>query len=80
MLQQARARLGADAGSVHVQDMRDPLPEGPYDAVVSALAIHHLEHAEQRQLFGEVFARVRPGGAFINGEQVAGPSPRRDAD
>ena len=80
MLQQARARLGADAGSVHVQDMRDALPEGPYDAVVSALAIHHLEHAEQRQLFGEVFARLRPGGAFINAEQVAGPSPRRDAD
>ena len=80
MLEQARARLGADAGAVHVQDMRDPLPEGPYDAIVSALAIHHLEHAEQRRLFGEVLARLRPGGAFIDAEQVAGPSARRDAD
>ena len=80
MLEQAQARLGADAGSVHVQDMRDPLPDGPYDAVVSALAIHHLEHAEQRRLFAEVFARLRPGGAFINAEQVAGPSARRTDD
>jgi tRNA (cmo5U34)-methyltransferase len=80
MLGQARARLGARAGAVHVQDMRAPLPAGPYDAVVSALAIHHLEHAEQRELFGAVFERLRPGGAFVNAEQVAAPAGFRNAD
>ena len=55
--------------------MREALPAGPFDAIVSALAIHHLEHAEQRRLFAAVHERLRPGGLFVDAEQVAGPSP-----
>jgi tRNA (cmo5U34)-methyltransferase len=77
MLALAGERLGGAISAVHVQDMRDPLPDGPYDAIVSALAIHHLEHAEQRRLFAAVHERLRPGGVFIDAEQVAGPSPAR---
>jgi tRNA (cmo5U34)-methyltransferase len=77
MLALAGERLGGAISAVHVQDMRDPLPDGPYDAIVSALAIHHLEHAEQRRLFAAVHERLRPGGVFVDAEQVAGPSPAR---
>ena len=77
MLALAGERLGGAISAVHVQDMRDPLPNGPYDAIVSALAIHHLEHAEQRRLFAAVHERLRPGGVFVDAEQVAGPSPAR---
>ncbi|MEI6558867.1 MAG: class I SAM-dependent methyltransferase [Rhodospirillaceae bacterium] len=52
---------------------------GPYDAVVSALSIHHLEDADKRALFARVWAALRPGGVFINADQVAGPSLARDA-
>jgi tRNA (cmo5U34)-methyltransferase len=74
MLREARERLGAATGEVHVADMAGELPSGPYDAVVSALAIHHLQHADKRALFRHVGDRLRPGGVFVNAEQVAGPT------
>src|SRR5208282_6875545 len=45
-----------------------------YDAVVSALAIHHLPDSGKRHLFSDVFKYLTPGGAFINADQVAGDS------
>ncbi len=74
MLAEARERLGAAVGAVHVADMAGPLPEGPFDAVVSALAIHHLEHEDKRALFARVRQSVRPGGVFVNAEQVSAPT------
>ena len=43
--------------------------------MISALAIHHLEDADKRVLFGRVYDVLRPGGVFVNAEQVAGPTP-----
>src|SRR5689334_18643548 len=34
-----------------VGDLSDPLPAGPFDVVVSALAVHHLDGAEKQALF-----------------------------
>jgi tRNA (cmo5U34)-methyltransferase len=78
MLAQARARLGTTAGAVHVADMSAHMPEGPFDAVVSALAIHHLDDPGKRRLFARVHDVLAPGGAFVNAEQVAGPDERFD--
>lgn len=39
--------------------------EVPVDAVVSSLAIHHLDGEEKRTLFADVHAMLRPGGAFV---------------
>jgi tRNA (cmo5U34)-methyltransferase len=78
MLDQARARIGARAGYV-VGDLGDPLPAGPWDAVVSALAIHHLADAGKRALFGRVHDALAPGGVFVDAEQVAGPTAFLDA-
>jgi tRNA (cmo5U34)-methyltransferase len=78
MLAQARERLGSCA-DVRVGDLRDPLPEGPFDAVVSALAIHHLDDADKERLAHRVHAALAPGWVFVNAEQVAGPTPALDA-
>jgi tRNA (cmo5U34)-methyltransferase len=76
MLEQARARLG-EGDIAYVQgDLADELPAGLWDAVVSALAIHHLSHADKQALFARVHAALPSGGVFVNAEQVAGPSPR----
>ncbi|HEU4976174.1 MAG TPA: class I SAM-dependent methyltransferase [Baekduia sp.] len=74
MLEQARARLGARA-TIHVADLADPLPEGPFDAIVSALAIHHLDDPGKRALLARVRAALPPMGVFVDAEQVAGPTP-----
>jgi tRNA (cmo5U34)-methyltransferase len=75
MLAEAQERLGGRVVGVHVQDMAEGLPDGPFDAVISALAIHHLEDDDKRVLFGRVYDVLRPGGVFVNAEQVAGPTP-----
>jgi tRNA (cmo5U34)-methyltransferase len=68
-----------DRASYVVADLADPLPPGAWDAVVSALAIHHLPDDGKRRLFARVAAALAPGGVFVNAEQVAGPSPFFDA-
>jgi tRNA (cmo5U34)-methyltransferase len=77
MLEQARARLGDGARYV-VADLADPLPEGLWDAVVSALAIHHLDDPGKRALFARVRAALAAGGVFVNAEQVLGETPSLD--
>jgi tRNA (cmo5U34)-methyltransferase len=78
MLEGAQARLGERARYV-VGDLTDPLPAGPWDAVVSALAIHHLPDAGKADLFARVREGLAPRGIFVNAEQVAGPTPWLDA-
>jgi tRNA (cmo5U34)-methyltransferase len=74
MVEQAPARLGDSVRTI-VADMRDPLPDGPFDAVVSALAIHHLEHSDKQDLYRRSLAVLRPGGVFVNAEHVGGSTP-----
>jgi tRNA (cmo5U34)-methyltransferase len=77
MLAQARGRFAAEPGRFRfeVLDLARGFPEGRYDAVVSALAIHHLEDEAKRRLFGRVFAALNRPGVFVNADQVLGPSP-----
>ncbi len=44
---------------------------GPFDAVVSGLAIHHLEDERKRSLFDEIHTLLAPRGVFVNLDLVA---------
>ncbi|MBF9128028.1 class I SAM-dependent methyltransferase [Plantactinospora sp. S1510] len=70
-------RLGVPHETL-VADLTAPLPAGPYDAVVSALAIHHLDDAGKRDLYRRIRQVLVPGGVFVNAEQVAGATPDLD--
>ena len=82
MLDQARLRFDRlPEGRVEfvVGDYAEGDLGGPYDAVISALSIHHLEDPDKRGLFHRVYDALRPGGLFVNADQVAGPTLARDA-
>jgi tRNA (cmo5U34)-methyltransferase len=78
MLARAAARFEADPlVEIRTHDMELPLVDsGPLDAVVSGLAIHHLEDERKRQLFGEIHALLAPGGVFANLDLVTPASAR----
>jgi tRNA (cmo5U34)-methyltransferase len=50
----ARARERLPEADLRVSRLEDPLPEGPFDLVVSALAVHHLDGNGKRDLFTRV--------------------------
>lgn len=78
MLAAARDRFSSDRRIELVEhDMVHELPRlGRFDAVVSSMAIHHLEHDRKRSLYAEVFELLKPGGVFANFEHVASPTRR----
>ena len=78
MLEAARKRFAGEERIELVRhDLAEPLPAiGRFDAVVSSMAIHHLEHERKRSLYGEIFDVLEPGGVFANFEHVASPTHR----
>jgi SAM-dependent methyltransferase len=78
MLTAARERFAADERVELVKhDLAEPLPAlGSFDAVISSMAIHHLEHERKRSLYREAFDLLEPGGVFANFEHVASPTER----
>ena len=75
MLGVARHRLAGVPLELRVADLTDPLPAGPFDLVVSALAIHHLEGPDKADLFARITRVLRPGGRFVLGDVVIPVDP-----
>ncbi len=74
MLAVAVERVPADrVTAAMTRDFAGPLPAGPFDLVVSSLAVHHLDDAGKRNLFRRVRAALRPGGRFVMGDIVMPP-------
>jgi tRNA (cmo5U34)-methyltransferase len=72
MLARARERL-PDA-DLRPQRLEDELPSGPFDLVVSALAVHHLDGPGKQELFSRVARVLSPGGRFVLGDVVVPPA------
>jgi tRNA (cmo5U34)-methyltransferase len=75
MLTEARRRIDDARASLQVGRLQDPLPEGKFDMVVSALCVHHLDGAEKADLFRRVRGVVGPAGRFLLGDVVVPPRP-----
>jgi tRNA (cmo5U34)-methyltransferase len=78
MLARAADRFQADPlAEVRTHDLAVPFADmEPLDAVVSGLAIHHLEDERKGELFEEIHALLTPGGVFANLDLVTSASSR----
>ncbi len=50
-------------------DYSKTLPKDPFDCIISALSIHHLEHEQKSELFERIFDKLPKGGVFVNYDQ-----------
>jgi tRNA (cmo5U34)-methyltransferase len=75
MLQQARERFHGDQ-EMHFElgDYTTAPLGSSYDAIVSALSIHHLEDDCKRGMLPNILSALKPGGIFINADHIAGPT------
>lgn len=73
----AHARRLVPGATFLVRRLEDPVPPGPFDLVVSAFAIHHLDARGKAGLFGRVAAVLAPGGRFVVADVVV---PRHAVD
>ena len=74
MLVQARERFaaGGERFRFEVADFAEGRITRRYDAVVSALSIHHLTDEKKRAILEQAHASLNPGGTFVNADQVRG--------
>ena len=75
MLAVAAEALAGRGADLRVGRLQDPLPDGPFDLVVSALAVHHLDAEEKASLFRRVRAVLAPTGRFVLGDVVVPADP-----
>jgi L-threonylcarbamoyladenylate synthase len=78
MLDMARSRLPSERVALQVGQLQEPLPDGPFDLVASALCVHHLRGPEKRDLFRRIHDELEPGGRFVLADVIV-PSEPRDA-
>ena len=69
------ARRAFPAADLRAARLEDPLPHGPFDLVVSALAVHHLDGPGKADLFRRVARVVVPGGRVVVGDVVVPEDP-----
>lgn len=72
-----RARAVVPQADLRVARLEDPLPDGPFDVIVSALAVHHLDGPGKEDLFRRVAAALEPGGVLVLADVVV---PEDEAD
>jgi tRNA (cmo5U34)-methyltransferase len=71
----AAAAAHVERADLRVARLEDPLPEGTFDLVVSALAVHHLDGDGKADLFARIAERMRPGGRLVLGDVVIPEDP-----
>lgn len=77
MLARARAKL-APAGArvqLHHGDVSQVVFPGPFDAVISAIAVHHVPPPAKPILFHRLYAALRPGGVLVLGDAFQPGTP-----
>jgi tRNA (cmo5U34)-methyltransferase len=74
MIRLGRERMSPFAGRIEFVRAALDAPDwkeragGPFDAIISARALHHLTHEQRRRLFREAYDLILPDGCLINAD------------
>jgi tRNA (cmo5U34)-methyltransferase len=81
MLDMARQRLaGRDDVRFVLADLYEFEFDGPYDVVISSLALHHIVTDEDKKaLYRRIYDALLPGGSFYNADIVLGSDEQTQA-
>jgi tRNA (cmo5U34)-methyltransferase len=75
MLAHARGALPPERAELRLARLEDELPAGPFELVISVLAVHHLDGAGKRDLFRRAAAVLEVGGRLVIGDLVVPDDP-----
>ncbi|MBA3842061.1 MAG: class I SAM-dependent methyltransferase [Actinobacteria bacterium] len=71
----AAVRVLGPRAELQLGRFQDRLPEGPFELVVSAFALHHVEGGMQADLFRRVAERLSEDGRFVLADVVEPHAP-----
>jgi tRNA (cmo5U34)-methyltransferase len=71
----AAARVLGARAELRLGRFEDRLPDGPFELVVSAFALHHVDAAVMADLFPRVAERLSEGGRFVLADVVEPHAP-----
>jgi cyclopropane fatty-acyl-phospholipid synthase-like methyltransferase len=75
MLERAASVLPAERVELRVGRLEDALPGGPFDVVVSVLAVHHLDGPAKADLFARAREVLSLDGRLVIGDVVVPEDP-----
>jgi len=76
MIKMAKYKLASyDDVEFIIADVRDLDFKDDFDAVVSSLALHHLQHQEKKPFYHVIKRFLKKGGVFYNADNILGSSP-----
>jgi tRNA (cmo5U34)-methyltransferase len=75
MLAAANAALSDWHVDLRVRRLEEALSPGPFDLVISALTVHHLQASAKAELFARIRDVLRPGGWFVLADVVVPKDP-----
>lgn len=77
MLEISKKRFAGFANIHHyAMDYSKQLPDEKFDAIISALSIHHLDDIQKAELFKKIYDILPVGGMFVNYDQFCAGTPR----
>lgn len=71
----ARAKEALPDADLRLGRLEEELPAGPFDLVISALTVHHLDAAGKADLFRRIAAVLAPRGRFVLGDVIIPDDP-----
>ena len=81
MLEQACAKFASAGTPVDLveADIGHATFPGPFDAIISAIAVHHVPPRAKPAVFRRLYDALRPGGVLVIGDTFRAPTPELDA-